>query len=144
MRPALAGRLERLARPLACGFLDQPHVLEQSEGRIDDAGARRIFAASQFLDRADEVVSVARFISDELQQHEPELAAFEHAPCTPAASAAAAKSLVADVEVERSPMAAPAAAAAHRHQAFRQIDLDMPARAAALPGSHASPPLDAP
>ena len=74
---------------------------------------------------------MARLVGDQLEQDQPELAAFEHPARTPAAAAAAAEAFVAEVEVERSPAALPAAAATHGHQAIRQVDLDPPARAAA-------------
>src|SRR4051794_38470598 len=85
MAAALVGRLERLARALARRLLDQAHVLEQGQRRVDDAGARSIFAAGQLLDCADEVVAVARLVRDQLQQDQAKLARFEH----PAPSAAA-------------------------------------------------------
>ena len=106
MRAAFVGDLERLARAFARRFLDQAHVLEQGQRRIDDARARRIFAAGQLLDRADQVVAVARLVGDQLEQHEPELAAFEHpAGCAGRGRAAPALRPVAEVEVERAPIA---------------------------------------
>src|SRR5258708_21516514 len=104
MLASFIGHLERLARAFDWSFLDQPHVLEQGERRIDDARARRIFAAGQALDRADEVVAVAWLIGDQLQKHEAKLAALEH----PAAAAAAAMPApafrpVAEVELDRAP-----------------------------------------
>ena len=90
MAAAFVGDLERLARAFDRGLLDQSHVLEQRQRRIDHARTRRIFAAGQLLDRADEVVAVARLVGDQLQQHEPELAAFEHPPRATAAATTAA------------------------------------------------------
>ncbi len=48
------------------------------------AGARRIGAAGQFLDLADQVIAVTRFVGDQLQQHEPQLSVIEH-PAAPSA-----------------------------------------------------------
>src|SRR5687768_6802806 len=109
MRAALASDLEGLARPFARGLFDEAHVLQQGEGGIDDAGARRIFAAGQVLDRTDEVVAVTRLVSDQLQENEPKLSGFEHAPAPPAPAAAAAETTVIELEVEGPPAARPAA-----------------------------------
>src|SRR4030095_9242125 len=59
-------------------FRDQAHVLEQGQGRVDHAGARRIFAAGHFLDRLDELIAMARLIDDQLEQYQAELATFEN------------------------------------------------------------------
>src|SRR6476646_8862661 len=65
MGTTFVGNLEWLALPLARRFLDQPHILKEGQRRVNDAGAWRIFAASQFLDGADEVVTVPRLVRDE-------------------------------------------------------------------------------
>ena len=88
MPAPLVGHLERLTRAVARRFFDQAHVLEQSQRRIDHSGARRIFAAGQVLDRADKVVPMARLVRDQLQQDQPKLARFEHAPAAASAPAA--------------------------------------------------------
>src|SRR5207244_5859919 len=87
---ALLRDLEGLARAFALRLLDQAHVLQHGEGRIDYAGARRIGAVGQLLDRADQIVAVARLIGDELQEDEPKLAGIEHPPAAAAAAAATA------------------------------------------------------
>ncbi|KAG6383675.1 hypothetical protein SASPL_156560 [Salvia splendens] len=60
MGDPLRRRGEALARALARLLLDQAHLAEHGEGRIDEAGARRIGAAGQLLDRLDEFIAVAR------------------------------------------------------------------------------------
>src|SRR5690348_7060929 len=113
MCTARVSDLIRLARALAARLLDEAHLLEHRQRRIDDARARRIAAAGQFLDRADEVVAVPRLLRNQLQEHQSQLAGFEHPP-RPAA-AAAAPALVAEVEVERTPVPAPPARARREH-----------------------------
>src|SRR5207247_1930385 len=89
----LAGIGDRVE--LLCAFrlllLDQPHILEHGERRIDDAGARGIGAAGALLDVADQVIAVARLLLDQLEQDEPELAAVEHAAAATAMMAVAGK-----------------------------------------------------
>src|SRR5947209_10680290 len=139
MSATLVGDLERLSRPLARSFVDQPHVLEQRQRRIDHARAGGIFAVGQILDRSDEVVAVTRFVGDELEQDQPQLATLEHPSRAPAAPAAPAIRAVAEIELEGAPMALPAAPSAHRHQSIRYIDLDPAARAACMSVSHNIP-----
>ena len=108
MGRAFVGHGERLARSLGGDFLDQPHVGKHRQRRIDHARARRIIAPGQLLDRADEVIAVARLVGDQLEQDEPQLARAEHPPPpaapSPAPAAAAAKAAVArciaEVEVK--------------------------------------------
>jgi hypothetical protein len=131
MLAALVGDLKRFARTLARRFLDQSHVLEQGQGRIDYARARRIFAARKFLDGADEIITVARFVCDQLQQDEPKFAGLEHA-AVPAPTPAPRPAFVAEVKVERTPTSMPTATAAHSDQGFGNIDLNSAARPAAI------------
>src|SRR6185503_6561154 len=112
---ALGGQGEDLARSLALGFLDQAHVLEHGESRIDDARARRVGAVGHLLDRADEVVAVARLVGDQLQQHQPQFARFEHPPA-PALAAPAAPVRTPAIAPAAAP-AAPVAAKAHGEDA---------------------------
>src|SRR5689334_24751657 len=107
MRFAFVGDLEGFARTLARRFLDQAHVLQQGQRRIDHARTRRIFAAGQLLDRADEVVAVPRLVGAEFQEDEAKFAALEH-PARPASTTATALAFVAEVEVERTPITLPA------------------------------------
>jgi hypothetical protein len=74
MRLALRRDREGLAGPLGGGLLDQPHVLQHGQGRVDDSGARRVAAVGELLDGADEVVAVPRLIGDQLQKNEAKLA----------------------------------------------------------------------
>src|SRR5687768_11086637 len=106
MGPALVGRLIDFLGRLRLGLDDQAHVLEHRQGRIDDAGARRIMALGHLLDRLDQLIAVARLIGDQLEQHEAKFAALEHpfaGPASaPAAPAAAARPTVSvKVEIER-------------------------------------------
>ena len=75
---------------------------------------------------------MARLVGDQLQQHEPKLAGFEHPPAPAAAASAPALRAVAEVEMKRAPIALPAAPAAHREQALGNVDLEPPARAATM------------
>src|SRR5690348_5314606 len=121
---ARGGDLERLASALARSFLDQAHFHEHRQRRIDHPGARRVGAAGQFFDRANQVVAVPRLLGDQLEQDESQLSRFKHAAGAAAAASAPAprSTLIADVETERPPIAVPAAAAAHCEQAFRKAD----------------------
>ena len=100
MGAALVGRLIDLLGVLGLGLGDQPHVLEHGQGRIDDARARRIFAAGHLLDRADQLIAVARLVGDQLKQHEAKLAALEHPLAVAAAAPPPAAPTCAVVEVE--------------------------------------------
>ena len=106
------GLVERLALLvdglLGRDFLDQAHVGEHRQRRIDHARARRIFAAGQFLDRADQIITVARFVGDQLEQHEPQFARAEHPSPTARAqpAAAAAKAAVAGLVLSAAALAA--------------------------------------
>src|SRR3954454_21644037 len=134
MLAPLVSHLERLVAAVARRFLDQAHVLEQGQGRIDHAGAGRILAAGQVLDRADEVVTVARLVGDQLEQDEPKLARFEHASAaaSPPAAPCSRRVTVSEIEAEWSPATLPSATAAHGEQRFRKIDLDAPAWSATV------------
>src|SRR3546814_3307405 len=68
--PAIGGDREQLLGALRLLRRDLPHVVEQGQGRIDDAGARGIGAAGQLLDPADQVISVPRLVGDQLQRSE--------------------------------------------------------------------------
>src|SRR3569832_314430 len=83
------GHGELLARALDLAFLDQAHIVEHGEGGIDHARARGVGAAGQAFDLADQVIAVTRFVGDQLQQHEPQLAAVKHAATTAGATTAA-------------------------------------------------------
>ena len=78
-----------------------------------------------------------RLVRDQLEEHEPQLSPFEHSPSAPAAPAAT-PTFVAEVEMERSPIALPSASTPHGHQPFGETDLEMTARSASLlvPVSH--------
>src|SRR5687768_8662464 len=106
MRLAVAGGGEGLARAFALRLLDQPHVLEHRESRVDDPRAGRIGAVADLLDRANQVVAVARLIGDQLKQQQPKFVAREHPAATAPAAAAAVAPVAAPV-----PALAPAAAA---------------------------------
>ena len=79
---------------------------------------------------------MTRLIGDQLQQHEPKLAALEHPAAAAAVAAArtAAFRPVADVEMNGSPV--PAAPAAHCEQALRNVDFNMASRAASVAVAH--------
>ena len=134
MRAAGVSDLVRLARTFARCLFDQAHFLKHRQRRVNDARTWRIAATGQLLDGANEVITVPWLLRDQLEQHEPQFAGFEH----PARSAAPpAPAFVAEVEVERSPIPLPAAPSAHGHQSFRQIDFETAARAASvMPMSH--------
>src|SRR5262249_47380428 len=80
------GDREWLARPLRRRLLDLSHVLQQGQGRVDHAGARHVAAAAQLFDGPDQLVAMTRLVSDQLEQHQAQLARVEH----PAAATAAA------------------------------------------------------
>src|SRR5206468_2874231 len=94
--------------------------------RIHNPRARCVFAAGQLLDRADEVIAVAWFVRDQLEQDESKLAASKHA----AAVAAAALRFITEVKMERTPPALPPGPAPHGVQAFREVELETAAWAA--------------
>src|SRR5205823_570946 len=62
---------------------DVTQILEHRQRRIDDTGARRIGAAGQLLDGANEIVAMAWLIRDELEQDQPQLSGIEQAPTAP-------------------------------------------------------------
>ena len=105
MGHALFGRRERLAGAFRLGFGDVSHIEEQGQRRIDHAWARHVAAARQILDRANELVAVARLIGDQLEQDEPEFSRIEDATASAAtlarlafpASAAMAETMPAEV-----------------------------------------------
>src|SRR5690606_33985150 len=120
---ALGGDGEQFFRAVALLRRDLPHLVEQGEGGIDHPGARRIGAAGQLLDPADQVIAVARLVGDQLEQHEPQFAAVEHPPPRSAASLSAvamapakaatgsfAEAMAASAAVHAVPLAAPVAA----------------------------------
>jgi hypothetical protein len=74
-------------------------------------------------------MSCKSLIGDKLEENEPQLAGFEHAARTSAATASAAPTLVVKFEVERSPAAG--TAPAHAEQGLGKVDLDMASRVAA-------------
>src|SRR4051812_34844953 len=138
MRLALGRDGEGLARALGRLLLDQPHVLEHGEGRVDDSRARRIGAPGHLLDRADEVVAVARLVRDQLEEDEPELARIEHAPRASAA-AAPAPAAAAPIAPVAGAEAVPAARAhAHRENPCRNVEA-----AGAAASAHPEPHDDA-
>src|SRR5690606_10506892 len=88
--PSRLGCGKGLARAVVAAFLDHAFVGEKLERRIDRTGAGRIGAAGQFLDRLDQLVAMARFVREQLQQGEAQLAMAEHPP-PPMPSPAAAE-----------------------------------------------------
>src|SRR5215218_435921 len=112
MGAALAGRLIDLLGVLGLGLCNQAHVFEHGQRRVDDAGARRIFAAGHFLDRLDQLIAVARLVGDQLEQHQAQLAALEHPLAVAAAMAAPAAGALAEIEREATRSEAEAASAA--------------------------------
>src|SRR6185312_9057935 len=102
-REGFAGAVRR-------SLFDVAHLVQHGQRRIDDAGARRVDAAAQFLDGADQVVAVARLVGDQLEQDQPQLAGVEDptAPAAPlavlAAPAAAAHAVPADRMVVMPPV----------------------------------------
>lgn len=123
MGTAFPGCLERLAARLALPFLDQSHVLEQSERRINDSRAWRVVAAGQLLDRPDKIVTVSRLVGDQLEQDESQLATFEHpsAPATMTAAAAAAAAFVPEFEVESARAETESARSAYRENSGKSV-----------------------
>ena len=138
---ALFGRGKRLARPALARFLDQAHVLEHGECRIDDPRARRIDAVRQFLDRADQIVAVAWLVSDELEKDQAKLAGVEHPAAPPVARPAAPIAPVTAAEAVTTAPAMPAAAHAHGEDRLGELEPARPATAAIHPESHAHPGL---
>ena len=61
------------------------HLVQHGQRRIDDAGARGVGAAAQFLDGANQIVAVPRLGGEQLEQDQPQLARVED-PAAPAAS----------------------------------------------------------
>ncbi len=80
------GDAEQLAGAVAGLFVGKSHVDQQGHGGIDDAGAGRISASGEVFDLTDQVVSVARLLLDQFQQHQPQFSPFENAPALTAAS----------------------------------------------------------
>jgi len=73
-----------LAGRLVCnGGLAQ--FLEQRQRGVDDPGARAVFATGQFLDRLDDLVSVARLLVQQVEHHQLQPALLEHALAATAA-----------------------------------------------------------
>src|SRR6478752_4390620 len=114
MCAAFRGGLERFAPGLALPFLDQVHVLQQGQGRVDDSGTWRIVSAGHLLDRPNQVVAVARLVGDQLEQDESQLAAFEHPPAPAAMSAAAPAAVFPEFKMESARTETETARAAHR------------------------------
>jgi len=135
MLAALVRGLEGFARTLDRRFLNQAHVLEQRQRRVNDTRTRRIFAAGQLFDRPDEIVAVARLVGDQFQKHQAKLAALEHPPAAPA-SPASPLGTIAKVEVKWPPMPLPAAPPAHRHHRLGKVDLEMSAWPATMMPTH--------
>src|SRR5436309_2415151 len=75
-------------------FLDKAHLVEQGDRWIDDAGAGRVGAAGHRLDLADQIIAMARFVGDQLEEDEPQFAAVEHAPAASAAAPATMLTIV--------------------------------------------------
>src|SRR5690606_4159170 len=53
-------------------------LLEEGEGRIDHAGARRIDARGLLLDGLDQIVAVARLLLDEIERDQAQIARGDH------------------------------------------------------------------
>ena len=66
------------------------HLLEHGQGRIDDAGAWRIFAPDPLAEVLDDLVAVAGLFRHQPEDNEPELAAVEHPALAALQSAMAA------------------------------------------------------
>ena len=62
---------------------DQAHVLEQGQGRIDDAGAGAIGPAETLLDGLDQLVAVTRLLGDQAEQNPAQVALLKE-PAAPA------------------------------------------------------------
>jgi hypothetical protein len=90
------------------GFRDQSHVLKHGQRWVDDPRTWGIFAPGEFLDCTDQLVPVARFVSDQFEQDQAQFARSEHPPPAPSAAAAATPAktaiagAVAKVEVKTS------------------------------------------
>src|SRR6185503_7353887 len=94
-----------------------------------------ILAARELLDRADQVVTVARLIGDKLEDHQAKRTVFEHPASSASAAAPAARWTVAEIKMEWTPIALPAASAAHGEQSFGDIELEFSTRPATAPMS---------
>ncbi len=118
LRRACVGHREQLLGTLGLARLDQPHIVEQGERRIDHPRARRIGTPGQLFDLTDQIIAVARFVGDQLEQDEPQLAAVEHPPPARAASPAiTAFSATASVIATTTEAAMPETATHHAHPA---------------------------
>src|SRR3546814_19491589 len=67
---------------IRCFFLmiRRPPRSTRTDTRFPYTTLFRSGAAGQFLDPADQVIAVARFVGDQLEQHEPQFATVEHPP----------------------------------------------------------------
>src|SRR3984957_16423811 len=64
------------------------HLFEHGQRRVDDARAWRIVAPNPLAELLDDLVAVTGLLSDQRQNHKPQLAAVEHAALTAASAAA--------------------------------------------------------
>src|SRR5262249_58640028 len=83
-------------------------LFQQGQGRVDDARAGAVHASEFFLDRLHQLVTVARFFGDQLQQHIAQVAVIEDTAMTPA-SAMTAEAPAAKAEPETASRMAPLA-----------------------------------
>src|SRR5690606_4145155 len=84
---ALCRDRELAALPAAVLLSDQALVGEHRQRRVDHARARRILTARTLLDRLDQVVAMARFLRDELEQQQAQRGTPKQPP-SPASPAA--------------------------------------------------------
>src|SRR5207247_4994142 len=101
-RGALLGYRIELAGAFGGLGTQIPELLEQGQGRVDHTGTGAVRTAELLLDRLDQLVAVARFFGDQMQQHIAQIAVVEEAPEPPAAAAAAimaAETLAAKAEI---------------------------------------------
>ena len=117
----LGGNRKSLARAGVGLFRDHTLVEQQAERGIDHAGTGRVIAPGQLLDSLDQLIPMAGFIADQLEQKQPQLAACEHPPTWAPPSAATATWAAFAVAEAPFPRAAATAstACAHRHRHHR-------------------------
>src|ERR1700678_2330401 len=106
--PALRGQPVELAPLWILARLRVAHLFKHGHRRIDDARAGRIVAPDPLAELLDDLVAVAGLLGDERENHEPQLAAVEHAALaaadvaaarTPAAERPASEAMVAGAAV---------------------------------------------
>ena len=78
--PAFRGDRMQLLRTVAGADRHMAEFLEQGQRRINDAWTWTVGAADLFFDRLDDLVTVPRFLGDEMENDQAKVAMSEEAP----------------------------------------------------------------